>query len=113
MEPWRGTARRHLRRGLDDPGRRRALHHQGHRALPSAARHSMTDDFRILLRLYRDRRRWSQVRCAEQCEMDHSLVSRLETGERLPTAASIAKLCAGLGLSPEDADRLWISAGLI
>ncbi len=56
----------------------------------------MTDDFRALLRRYRDRRRWSQERLADESEMDHSLVSRLETGGREPTRGSIAKLCAGL-----------------
>lgn len=73
----------------------------------------MSDDFRTLLRRYRDRRHWSQERLAGECEMDHSLVSRLESGQREPTPASLAKLCAGLELARDDADRLWLSAGLL
>ena len=56
----------------------------------------MGDDFRSLLRRYRDRKRWSQERCADECEMDHSLVSRLESG-----------------LSTGDADDLWLAAGFL
>jgi transcriptional regulator with XRE-family HTH domain len=71
----------------------------------------MSDDFRALLRRYRDRRRWSQERCALECEMDHSLVSRLESGQRTPTRDSLAKLCAGLGLLPAETDALLLAAG--
>lgn len=73
----------------------------------------MGDDFRTLLRRYRDRRRWSQERLASESEMDHSLVSPLESGQREPTRQSIAKFCAGLGLSQEEADRLWLAAGFV
>jgi transcriptional regulator with XRE-family HTH domain len=73
----------------------------------------MGDDFRDLLRRFRDHKRWSQERCALECEMDHSLVSRLESGQRTPTRDSLAKLSAGLGLGREDADRLWLAAGFV
>jgi transcriptional regulator with XRE-family HTH domain len=43
--------------------------------------------------------------------MNHSLVSRLEGGQRTPTRDSLAKLCAGLGLGREDADRLGLASG--
>ena len=73
----------------------------------------MADDFRTLLRRHRDRRRWSQLRCAVECEMDHSLVSRLERGQRAPTRETLAKLYAGLGISTGDADDLWLAAGFL
>ena len=73
----------------------------------------MSDDFRALVRRYRERRRWSQERLAAEAEMDHSLVSRLESGQRQPTREALAKLCAGLGLDRGDADRLWLAAGFV
>lgn len=74
--------------------------------LPSCA-------FRALLRRHRDARRWSQERLASECEMDHSLMSRLESGDRAPTRESLAKLCAGLGLAGAEAEGLWLAAGLL
>ena len=43
--------------------------------------------------------------------MDHSLVSRLESGQRSATREAIGKLARGLDLVPEDKDRLLIAAG--
>ncbi len=43
--------------------------------------------------------------------MDHSLVSRLESGQRSATREAIGKLARGLDLAPEDKDRLLIAAG--
>lgn len=69
--------------------------------------------FRRLLKGHRGARRWSQDRLAEEAEMDHSLVSRLEGGSRTPTPEAVAKLCGGLGLGRADADDLWLAAGLL
>lgn len=69
--------------------------------------------WRLLLRRHRDARRWSQERCAAECAMDHSLVSRLESGQRAPTRETIGKLAAGLALSREDAERLHLEAGYL
>ena len=73
----------------------------------------MGENFRTLLKRHRLARRWSQERLANECNMDHSLVSRIESGQRDPTRESLSKLCAGLGLPPNDADQLWLSAGLV
>ena len=43
--------------------------------------------------------------------MDHSLVSRLESGQRSPTREAIGKLARGLELATEQKDRLLIAAG--
>lgn len=70
-----------------------------------------TEEFRGLLKRAREARRWSQERLAGEAEMDHSLVSRLESGQRSPTRDAIGKLARGLDLSPEQKDRLLIAAG--
>ena len=69
------------------------------------------DEFRQLLKRYREARRWSQERLAAEADMDHSLVSRLESGQRSPTREAVAKLARGLELSDEQKDRLLIVAG--
>lgn len=86
---------------------------QGDREAPwggeAAARSS--EAFRALLKRHREARRWSQERLASESEMDHSLVSRLESGQRSPTREAIAKLARGLQLPTEQKDRLLIAAG--
>jgi transcriptional regulator with XRE-family HTH domain len=74
-----------------------------------AARSS--EEFRGLLKRHREARRWSQERLAAEAEMDHSLVSRLESGQRSPTRDAIGKLARGLELAPEQKDRMLIAAG--
>src|SRR5919199_2811290 len=76
---------------------------------PAALRGS--EEFRALLKRHREARRWSQERLAAEAEMDHSLVSRLESGQRSPTREAVAKLARGLELSDEQKDRLLIVAG--
>jgi transcriptional regulator with XRE-family HTH domain len=66
-----------------------------------------------LLRRYRDARRWSQQRCAVECDLDGSLISRLENGSREPTRETLAKLAAGLGLTLAERDALFVSAGFL
>ena len=70
-----------------------------------------SEEFRGLLKRHREARRWSQERLAAEAEMDHSLVSRLESGQRSATREAIGKLARGLDLAPEDKDRLLIAAG--
>src|SRR5215218_2894769 len=74
-----------------------------------AARSS--EEFRALLKRHREARRWSQEKLASEAEMDHSLVSRLESGQRSPTREAIGKLARGLDLPTEQKDRLLIAAG--
>lgn len=69
------------------------------------------DEFRRLLKRHREARRWSQERLAHEAEMDHSLVSRLESGQRAPTREAVDKLARGLTLSAEQKDQLLIAAG--
>jgi len=69
------------------------------------------EEFRGLLKRHRETQRWSQEKLAAEAEMDHSLVSRLESGQRSPTREAIGKLARGLVLAPEAKDRLLIAAG--
>lgn len=69
------------------------------------------DEFRELLKRYRSGRRWSQEHTAAECDMDHSLVSRIEGGQRNPTRDAIGKFSTGLGLSEAQRDELLMLAG--
>lgn len=69
----------------------------------------------IAARLYalRTARRLSQETAAARCGVDHSLLSRLESGRRSVTRESVTKIVTGYGLSVEDADRLYLLAGFV
>ena len=69
--------------------------------------------FRALLKHHRTARRWSQERLADESETDHSLVSRIESGDRRPTRASAAKLAAGLVLTDAQTETLLLAAGFV
>ncbi len=57
--------------------------------------------FRALLKRHREGRRWSQERLATESEMDHSTVSRLETGSvPRPARRSPSSLVASNSPSP-------------
>ena len=69
--------------------------------------------FAPLLREYRDRRRLSQSRLAEAAGFDHSYVSRLESGTRMPTRDAVVKLADAMGLGDGERDALLASAGFM
>lgn len=63
------------------------------------------------LKALRDTRRWSQERLAVESDMDHSLVSRLESDQRNPTREATLKLSEGMALRPDQRDRLLVLGG--
>jgi transcriptional regulator with XRE-family HTH domain len=67
--------------------------------------------FRKLLKQHRNKQRWSQERLALESNMDNTLVSRLESGQRPPTYTAVIKLGKGLCLSELELDELLIAAG--
>jgi transcriptional regulator with XRE-family HTH domain len=69
--------------------------------------------FAPVLREFRDRARLSQSRLAEAASFDHSYVSRLESGTRMPTREAVLKLAAAMGLDEHDRDALLASAGFM
>lgn len=69
--------------------------------------------FAPYLREMRDRTRLSQSRLAEAAGFDHSYVSRLESGSRMPTREAVLKLSAAMQLDEHDRDGLLAAAGFM
>ena len=57
--------------------------------------------------------RLSQNKAAEMADYDHSYVSRLIAGSRMPTREFIDRLVDGCGFSKDECDRLLVAAGFI
>lgn len=70
-------------------------------------------EFANTLREYRAQARMSQTELARRSGLDHSYVSRLESGYRTPTRDAVIKLAKAMELSPEKRDRLLASAGFM
>ena len=70
-------------------------------------------DFGSLLKVLRERRGVSQSKLAERAEFDHSYVSRLEGGARMPTRDAVDRLGAALGLGESERDSLLAAAGFL
>ncbi|MBX6342854.1 MAG: helix-turn-helix transcriptional regulator [Thermomicrobiaceae bacterium] len=69
--------------------------------------------FAQLLKQYRESVRMSQSRLAEASGFDHSYVSRLESGNRMPTREAVTKLADALELSGSQRDKLFATAGFM
>lgn len=69
--------------------------------------------FGELLAAYRTRMRpsLSQSRLAERADYDHSYISRLEAGHRVPTRDAVLQLGGALECSAQELDALLLSAG--
>lgn len=67
--------------------------------------------FGAVLHQLRQPRRVSQNRLSERAGFDHSYVSRLESGARLPTRDTVAALADALGVDADERDRLFVSGG--
>lgn len=74
---------------------------------------SPSNMFAPYLRELRDRSRLSQSRLAEAAGFDHSYVSRLESGSRMPTREAVLKLAAAMQLDEHDTDSLLAAAGFM
>ncbi len=72
-----------------------------------------TAEFRGLLRRQREAQRLSQEELGRRADLSYSMISRLESGERDPMPDTLGKLVAGLTLSDDLADRLYLSAGYL
>lgn len=55
--------------------------------------------------------RMSQWRLAELAEYNHSYISRLELGQRLPSRDAVLRLAEAMQLSADNRDRLLLAAG--
>jgi transcriptional regulator with XRE-family HTH domain len=70
-------------------------------------------EFGQLLKALRERRGVSQSKLAERADFDHSYVSRLEGGARMPTRDAVDRLGQALGLGESERDALLASAGFL
>jgi transcriptional regulator with XRE-family HTH domain len=73
----------------------------------------MGAEFGGVLRDFRERLGVSQAKLAKLAEFDHSFISRLESGARMPTREAVDRLAAALRLEPEERDRLRNAAGFL
>jgi transcriptional regulator with XRE-family HTH domain len=65
------------------------------------------------LKSLREKRGVSQSKLAERAEFDHSYVSRLESGARMPTRDAVERLGEALGLEQAQHDALLAAAGFL
>ncbi|MFT4039667.1 MAG: helix-turn-helix transcriptional regulator [Thermomicrobiales bacterium] len=70
-------------------------------------------DFGGLLKSMREARRISQSKLAERADFDHSYVSRLESGARMPTRDAVERLGTAMTLSQTEEDSLLAAAGFL
>jgi transcriptional regulator with XRE-family HTH domain len=70
-------------------------------------------EFGQLLKTLRERRGVSQSKLAERAEFDHSYVSRLEGGARMPTRDAVDRLGLAMELSDGERDVLLAAAGFL
>jgi transcriptional regulator with XRE-family HTH domain len=66
-----------------------------------------------LLRAYRRRSCLSQDAIGRSVGYDHSFVSRLESGSRLPSRDTVLRLAHAMDLDGRDTDQLLASAGFL
>lgn len=70
-------------------------------------------EFGNLLKALRERHGVSQSKLAERADFDHSYVSRLESGARMPTREAVDRLGTAMGLDHAALDALLASAGFL
>uniref|UniRef100_A0A831X0P1 XRE family transcriptional regulator n=1 Tax=Thermorudis peleae TaxID=1382356 RepID=A0A831X0P1_9BACT len=80
--------------------------------LANRAKLSSPTLFGAELRRLREERGLSQSALARRARLDHTFISRLESGQREPSRESVEVLAAALGLAPPERQRLLGLAGL-
>lgn len=70
-------------------------------------------EFGSLLKTLRERHGVSQSKLAERADFDHSYVSRLESGARMPTREAVDRLGTAMALDQGALDALLASAGFL
>lgn len=69
--------------------------------------------FSEVLQSMRKRQRMSQARLAQQSRHDHSSISRLESGDRVPSREMVLQLSHAMGLNVVDRAELMAAAGFL
>lgn len=70
-------------------------------------------EFGKLLKTLREQHAISQSKLAERADFDHSYVSRLESGARMPTREAVDRLGEAMSLEDVQLDSLLASAGFL
>ena len=70
-------------------------------------------EFGKLLKTFREQHGVSQSKLAERADFDHSYVSRLESGARMPTREAVDRLGLAMSLEQAQLDTLLASAGFL
>ncbi len=70
-------------------------------------------DFGTLLKTLREQHGVSQSKLAERADFDHSYVSRLESGARMPTREAVDRLGRAMSLEQAQQDSMLASAGFL
>lgn len=70
-------------------------------------------EFGTLLKSFREQHVVSQSKLAERAGFDHSYVSRLESGARMPTREAVDRLGEAMSLEQAQQDTLLASAGFL
>jgi transcriptional regulator with XRE-family HTH domain len=70
-------------------------------------------EFGALLKTLREKRNVSQSKLAERADFDHSYVSRLESGARMPTREAVDRLGEALNLDQQQLDSMLAAAGFL
>ena len=73
----------------------------------------MPTEFGTLLKQLREQVGVSQSKLAERAEFDHSYVSRLESGARMPTRDAVDRLGEAMTLEQGTRDALLAAAGFL
>ena len=73
----------------------------------------MSTEFGTLLKQLREQVGVSQSKLAERADFDHSYVSRLESGARMPTRDAVDRLGEAMGLDLNARDALLAAAGFL
>jgi transcriptional regulator with XRE-family HTH domain len=83
------------------------------KALEPVTAYKLSDPLRFGRRLkkYREDRNVSQSKLAERAGFDHSYISRLESGARMPTDVAVTRLATALKLTQDEHDALLDDAG--
>jgi transcriptional regulator with XRE-family HTH domain len=72
-----------------------------------------TPTFGALLTAYRRRAGLSQSKLAERADLDTSYVSRLSTGDRVPSRETVEALATALDLTDAETNQLRQAAGFL
>jgi transcriptional regulator with XRE-family HTH domain len=70
-------------------------------------------EFGTLLKQLRERNNVSQSKLAEHAKFDHSYVSRLESGARMPTRDAVDRLGEAMELDQQLRDSMLAAAGFL